>query len=75
MNRTKKNYIPFLAGMAAMALLACLISASGGGSSGGPAPGLFGGGDRPLRRETGGPRREGEGGERRGDPRCADLHR
>lgn len=28
MNRTKKNYIPFLAGMAAMALLACLISAS-----------------------------------------------
>ncbi len=28
MNRTKKSYIPFIAGMAAMALLACLISAS-----------------------------------------------
>lgn len=28
MNRTKKNYIPFVAGMAAMMLLACLISAS-----------------------------------------------
>lgn len=28
MNRTKKNYIPFLAGMATMVLLACLISAS-----------------------------------------------
>lgn len=28
MNRTKKNYIPFLAGMATVILLACLISAS-----------------------------------------------
>ena len=28
MNRTKKNYIPFIAGMATMVLLACLISAS-----------------------------------------------
>lgn len=28
MNRTKRNYIPFLAGMATMVLLACLISAS-----------------------------------------------
>ena len=25
MNRTKKNYIPFIAGMATMVLLACLI--------------------------------------------------
>lgn len=28
MNKTKKNYIPFIAGMATMILLACLISAS-----------------------------------------------